>query len=184
MMRDRVLVALLLRISPGEQAVTAQHHAVAVRTLLHRAPQHHGQFKSRALPWHPDQMMIKPAIELFHLFAAVGGSGQGDAPVRMQMVDVRERQKPVQGSVNRSRNAVLAEGAQRIHVHHLIFVLGAAIFVFQSLQLFGVKRRQPAQLDAAQVAAAALDPQDFFLFPARADQLAGFSNWCFRRRNS
>ena len=111
MMRDCVFVALLLRISPGEQAVTAQHHAVAVRTLLHRAPQHHGQFESRTLPWHPDQMVVKPAIELFHLFPPVGGSGQGDAPVRMQMIDVRKRQKAVEGRVNRSRNTVLAEGA-------------------------------------------------------------------------
>src|SRR6478752_705658 len=108
---DCVLVALLLRISPGKQAVTAQHHAVAVWTLLHRAPQHHGQFESRALPRHPDEMVIKPAIELFHLFPPVGGSSQGYAPVRMQMIDVRERKKPVKGGVNRSRNTVFAESA-------------------------------------------------------------------------
>jgi hypothetical protein len=171
---DCVLVAFLLRISPGEQAVTSQHDAVAVWTLLHRAPQHHGQFESRALPRHPDEMVVKPAIELFHLFPPVGGSSQRYAPVWMQMIDVWEGEKPVEGSVNRSRNTVFAEGAQRIHVHHLIFVLGASIFVLQSVQLFGVERRQPAQLDAAQVAAAALDPQYFLLFPAERVHLLYF----------
>ncbi len=97
MMRDRIFVALLLRISPGKEAVAAQHHAIAVRTLLHRAPQHHGQFESRTLPRHPDEMVVEPTIEFFHLFPPVGGGGQGDAPVRMQMIDVRERQKPWRG---------------------------------------------------------------------------------------
>src|SRR6185437_1020381 len=171
---DCVLVAFLLRVSPGEQAVTAQHDAVAVRTLLHRAPQHHGQFESRPLPRHPDEMVVKPAIELFHLFPPVGGSSQRYAPVWMQMIDVWEGKKPVEGSVNRSRNTVFAERAQRIHVHHFIFVLRAPILVFQSPQLLGVQRRQPAQLNASQVAAATLDPQDFFLFSAERVHLLYF----------
>ena len=46
--------------------------------------------------------------------------------------------------------------------------------MFQSLQLFGVERRQSAQLDTAQVAAAALDPQDFFLLSAQRIDLLDF----------
>ena len=165
--RDRIFVALLLRISPGKEAVAAQHDAVAVRTLLHRAAQHHGQFESRTLPWHPDQMMVKQTIELFHLFPAVGGGSQRNAPVRMQMIDVREGQKSVQRSVNRSGDAVLAEGAQRIHIHHFIFEFSAAILCSSPCSFSEYKRRQPAQLDASQIAATALDPQNFFLLPAK-----------------
>src|SRR6185369_4443554 len=133
---DRIFVALLLRVSPGEQAVATQHNAVAVRTLLHRAPQHHGQLEARTLPRHPNQMVFIQTIEFFHLFTAVGRGRQRDTPVRMQMVNVGKGQKAMKRRINRGSYSALAEGAQRIHVHHFIFEFSAAIFWFQTVQLF------------------------------------------------
>ncbi len=109
--RNRIFVALLLGISPGEQAVTAQHNAIAVRTLLHGATQHHGQFETRTLPRHPNQMVVIQTIELFHLFATIGRGRQGDTPVRVQVVDVRKRQKAMKRGVDRGSDGAFAEGA-------------------------------------------------------------------------
>ena len=85
-------------------------------------------------------MVVKQTIELLHLFAAVGGSGQRDSPVRMQMVDVRERQKAMKRRVNRGSDSALAERAERIHLHHLVFIFRATIDALQPVQLFGVER--------------------------------------------
>ena len=169
-----VFIALSLRISPGEEAVTAEDDTVTIRTCLHRAAQHHGQFEAGALPWNPNQMVVKQTIEFFHLLPAVRRSSQGDAPVRMQVIDVRERQKTMQRRVDRGGNAILTEGAQRIHLHHFVFIFRAAIFLLEALQLFRIQRGQPSDLDTSQIAAAALDPQNFFLFSAEGIRLLNF----------
>src|SRR3981189_2742766 len=78
----------------------------------------------------------------------------------MQMVNMLERKKRMQGSVNRGRNSVVAESAQRVHLHHLIFGIHAPIASDQRVQLFHVKSGKALSLDAADVAAAPLDPHD------------------------
>src|SRR5579862_2096751 len=45
-------------------------------------------------------------------------------------------------------------------------MIGAPIFVLQATQFCRVKRRQSADLDAAQISAAALDPQNLLLLSA------------------
>ena len=162
--RDRVEIALPLGVSPGEEAMAAEDDSIATRRF-HCTPQHHGQFKAGALPGHPDELVVELLVELFHLFPAVGGGRQCNAPVRMQMVHVRERKKAVQRSVDRSGDGIVAEGAERIHVDHLIFVFDAPIFPGQCKQLIQIKRGEAFDLDAAKVASAALDPQHRFLCP-------------------
>src|ERR1700687_5864952 len=83
-----VFITLVLGVAPGEKAVAPQNHAVTFGTFLYRATQHHRQLETGTLPGNPDQMVIKEAVELFHLFVAVRGSSKSDAPVRMQMIDV------------------------------------------------------------------------------------------------
>src|SRR6185437_2549894 len=111
-----VKVAFALRATPGEQSVAAEDDAIAVWSLLDRVSQHHGQLKSGSLPRQPDQLVRKGAVELLHFVAAVGGRRQSDAPVRVQVIDVFVRQKPMQRSINGGRDGVVAEGAERIHL--------------------------------------------------------------------
>ena len=159
---DGVLVAFTLGIAPGKQTVAAQNDPIAVGILAHRAPQHHAQFKSRTLPGEPDQMVIELTIELFHSRKAVGRSSQSDAPVRMEMVDMFEWKKPVQGSIDRRGHRALAEGTQRIHVDHFVFVLRSTIAAFGGEQFIQIKCGKSRSLDASEIATTTLDPKNFF----------------------
>src|ERR1700679_236326 len=78
----------------------------------------------------------------------------------MKMVDVSKRQKPMQRGIDGGRNAISAEGAERIHLHHLVFVRHAAIAISQRKQLVKVEGGETAALYAPQVAAASFHPQD------------------------
>ena len=66
------------------------------------------------LPGHPDDLAAVLLVELLQLRCAVGARRQRDRPVRMQVIDVIERQERVQRRVDRGRDAVLAERAQRV----------------------------------------------------------------------
>ena len=62
----------------------------------------------------------------------------------MQVIDVRKRQERVQRRVDRRRDAVLAEGAQRIEADHLVFERFAAIALDQRLELVEIQHGEPA----------------------------------------
>src|SRR5262245_10517544 len=102
--------------------------------------------------------MPEALIQLVELPRAVGGCGQRDAPVGMQVIDVCEWQEAVQRSVDRRSDGILAERAERIQLHHLILERGPAVPAAQTAQLAEVQRGKSGALDAAQIAAAALDP--------------------------
>ena len=63
------------------------------------------------------------------LLAAVGGGRQGNAPVRMQVVDMFEGKEGMQRSVDGGGHRVVAEGAERVHGHHFIFDADAPVAV-------------------------------------------------------
>ena len=88
---DRVQVAIALRFSPSEEPVTAKKDAIAPEP-----------FRIHAASWPAQNQAAgqKPAcevrsVELFHFLAAIGRSGEGDSPVRVQMIDMFKRQKRV-----------------------------------------------------------------------------------------
>src|SRR5579863_9714532 len=88
---DGVQIALALGLSPGEEAVAAQHDAVTSRVFAYGVAHHQPKFKSRALPGNPDEGVVELAVEFLHLLFSVGGGGQGDAPVGMEVVNVGKR---------------------------------------------------------------------------------------------
>src|SRR5260370_13088133 len=85
----------------------------------------------------------------------------------MQMVHVWKWQKAMQRRVDRRRHGVVAERAERVHLHHGVFSILAAIEVLKRQQLLLVKSGESAALDTAQVAAAALHPQPLHGFSAQ-----------------
>ena len=82
------------------------------------------------------------------------------------MIDVWERKKAMQRRVNGSSNTVLAECAERIHIHHFIFELSAAISMFQPLQLFKYNVANPLSLMLPRSPPLPLIHRTFFLFAA------------------
>src|SRR5690242_7283855 len=74
-----------------------------------------------------------------------------------------EGQKCVQRGVNGRRDRVTAESAQRVEVHHLIFEGDPTIALVESQQFVQIQRSKAFFLDASDVAAASLDPQNELL---------------------
>ena len=125
---EGVQVALALRLAPGEQAVAAEHDAVAAGILADGAgasswpSSKPGRCQgSQTSEW--SNSRLNSSIFVF----AVGRGGQRDAPVGMQMVDVREGKKAVQRRVDGGGDRVVAEGAERVHRHHVVFVVDALV---------------------------------------------------------
>ena len=160
---DGVEVTLPLAFAPGKEAVSAEHDAVRARMRLDCRAQHHGQLEAGPLPGNPDQVVPEAPVEFLHALDPVGGGRERDAPVGVQVVHVREGKKAVQRRVNRGCDRVRAERAQRVVARHFVFVLGAAITAFEPPQLLQIQRGEAAALDAAEVAAAALHPENGLL---------------------
>ena len=135
---DRVRIAFMLRIPPGEEPVSAEHDPIAASILVYGFSQHHRQLKTRTLPWQPNQFVSKIPIEFLHLVAAVRRRGQSDSPVRVEMIDMLEWKKTVERSVNGGRNSVVAERTKRIHLNHLVLEVSAPVSLRKSAQLLEV----------------------------------------------
>ena len=76
----------------------------------------------------------------------------------MQMIDMLVRQKSMEGSVDRSCDGVVAEGAQRIRLHHFVFECHAAVPVGEREKFVEIESGESFALNAADIAAAAFDP--------------------------
>ncbi len=170
---EGVHVARPLRIAPGEESVAAEHDAVAAGVVGDGAAQHQAEFKAGALPGHPHQRVAECAVELFHLHFAVCRGSQRDAPVGMKVIDVREGKKAVQRRVDGGGDGVVAKGAQRVHRHHVVFGVHPLVAAFERQKLLLVEGGKSGALDAAQVAARALDPQNFDRFAGQRINLSG-----------
>ena len=165
--RKGIQIAFALRFAPGEEAVTAEHDSIASRVLKDGAAHHHGQLKARALPRHPHKGVLEGAIELLHLFFAVGGCRHSDGPVGMQMIDVAEREETVERRIDRGDRGVHAESAKGVEIHNRVFLGSALVLRFDGEQLVEIKRGKTGAFDAAQVAATAFDPQDVGPLPGQ-----------------
>src|SRR6266705_4064801 len=104
--------------------------------------------------------MPETFIELAHLLDAIRRRGKRDSPVRMQMIDMRKRQKAMQRRVDRRRNGIVPERAEGVHPNHLVFMLCAAITALKRMQFFQIQRCKSASLNASDIATAAFYPKD------------------------
>ena len=140
-----VRVALVLRGAPREQSVAAEQDAVASGVLHDGAAEHHAQLEARTLPRHPDDAPAVSRVQLVEFSAAVGARRQGNRPVRVQMIDVVERQERVQRRIDRRGDAILAEGAERIERDHLVFVRFAPVARDQLFELVQIQHGEPGR---------------------------------------
>ena len=75
------------------------------------------------------------------------------------MINVGEWQQSMQRRINRGCHRILSEGAERVELHHLIFVFHAAISISQCVKLVQIKSREAFAGNASKIASAALDPE-------------------------
>jgi hypothetical protein len=177
-------VALALRLAPGEEAVAAEDDPVATGCGGDRIAQHQGEFKAGTLPRHPHHLVPELLIELRHLFEAVGRGCQRDGPVRVQVIDVRKRKEAVQRCVDGGRDGIVAEGAERIHTDDLVLAGDALVAVGEREHLVEIERGEAGTLDAAEIAARALDPEDLLRLAVERVHLIRSWSWCCHRRSS
>src|SRR5581483_10193381 len=105
-------------------------------------------------------------VELLQFPLAVGTCGQGDGPVGMQVIDVREGKEGMQRGIDRRRYAIFPECRERVVADHLVFVLLSPIQLLQLLEAIQVKKSEAGLCDRANIAAAAFYGKD-------TDRLAG-----------
>src|ERR1700733_3521276 len=118
------------------------------------------QFESRALPGNPHDLATELFIELFQLPFSVRARRQSDRPVWVQMIDMIEREKCMQGSIDGCSYAILAKRRKRIVADHLIFKLFPAVQLLQLFQTIEVEQRKSAFGDGAEISATSLYRQN------------------------
>ena len=138
--------------------MSAEDDAVAAGVVADGLAHHEAQLEAGTLPGQPDEGVAEGAVELLHFGLAVGGCGQGDAPVGMEMIDVGKGQEAVQRGVNGGGDRVAAEGAERVQGDHVVFSVDAFIAVLEGEQLLLVEGGKAGALHAAEIAAGAFDP--------------------------
>src|SRR6202034_3410132 len=104
--------------------------------------------KAGPLPGKPNQPVPELLIERIHLFFAVRGGGESNAPVGMKMIYVREGKKCMQRCIDRGSYRIVAERTERIQAHHLVFQFDATVDLRQGEHLVEVQRGKTLDLDA------------------------------------
>ena len=106
-----ISIALFLRIAPRKQPVAAEDDAVASRIGFHGTLQHRSEFESGPLPRQPDHVVVETPVELVEFRLSIRARGDSDGPVRVQVIDMFERQESMKRRVDRCRCAARSEGA-------------------------------------------------------------------------
>ena len=144
---------LLARRPPRGQPVTAEDGADDP-LLAGQLPHRPAQLPARPLPRHPRH---RAAPDLLDQLLAVGGAGQGDDAVGMQVVDVRVLDQRVHRGVDRRGGTAGPVAAVGEQPDHLVLVLDAAVDPVQAHQPVSLEHRETLGGEGAEVAAGALD---------------------------
>ena len=94
---DRIAIAGLRRIAPRDQPVARKHDSPNLRIRPHRVAQSQAKVEARPLPWKPSEF---PAEYLARKSFTVARRRNRDDGIGMDVVDMRERQERMEGSVD------------------------------------------------------------------------------------
>jgi len=136
--------------------VPAENDADRLRLVTFHRRDVQPELETRPPPRNPDHPVAEtPLRQRF----TVGGRGQGDTGVGMQMVDVRGVDEAVHRGVDGRRGPALAVQAVVERGDHLVLALGAGVDVRQGAQPVQAEHGEPVRGEGAEVAARALHPQ-------------------------
>ena len=152
--RQRVRLASLGRLAPGGDAVAAEDDADRRGLGGPDGRDVEAELESRAAPGHPRDTV---AEALAGQSLAVGGGREGDARVRMQVVDMRRVEQAVHRRVDRGRGATAAMKAEVERIDHLVFALHAGVDADERSKPVEAQDRQARLGEGAEVTARALD---------------------------
>ena len=145
-----------LVVAPRGDAVATEDAADRLRVLLLDLGDVQPELEAGTSPRHPDHGV---AEDLAGQLLAVGGGGDRDAGVGVQVVDVGGVDQAVHGGVDRRRGAALAVQAVVEGGDHLVLALDARVDVDERAHPVEPQRGQPGLLQRAEVAAGALHPE-------------------------
>ena len=150
-----VALALLGGPAPRGQAVAAQDHALEAGAGLVDALDQQRELEPWSPPRHPGDLL--PEALLGQLFA-VGGGGQRDDGVGVEMIDVRDPEQPVHRGVDAGRGPALAEAAEVEHLVQLVLLLLAPVHLLEASEPIDDQGRQPVGRQRAEVPPGSFDP--------------------------
>ena len=150
------LIGFARGIAPGEQPMAFKNDAPRIRVFSAEFLQPQAEFEAGALPGQPADLV---AEDFLGQFAAVLRGGDGDDRIRVHMVDMLLRHEGMQRRIDGSGAGIEVEGAMRQVADHLVLIGEAAIEALQRLQLLHVEGGETVELDGADIAAGALDPE-------------------------
>ena len=135
-----VRLGLLAGGAPGGGAVAAQDGADGLRVGVLDRGDVQAQLETGAPPRHPRHLVPEdPRGQRF----AVGGRGDRDPRVRVEVVHVGGVHQPMHGGVDRGGGPALAEQAVVERGHHLVLAVDAGVDLLQGLQPVQAQDREP-----------------------------------------
>ena len=161
---ERVCLALRAARAPGRDPVPAEYHADRRRA----GPLELGDIEAELEPRPPPRQPADPVAETrAGERLAVGGGGERDAGIGVQVVDVRQVEQPVHRGVDGRRGAAPMAGrhpAQAMQAvverrHHLILAPGARVDAGQRAEPVQPQYREAGRGQGAEIAAGPLDPE-------------------------
>ncbi len=155
MISSELRLARVGRVAPRGDPVPAEHAADRLRVGLGDR----GDVEAELEPWPPPRHPHDAVAEaLLGELLPVGGGGQRDPGVGMEVVDVRRREQPVHRGVDRRRGAALAVQAEVERRDHLVLAPDAGVGAGERAQPVQPQDGQPPLGEGAEVAAGPLHP--------------------------
>ena len=153
---QRVRLALVARRAPRGDAVAAEDAPDGRRVVaLHRGDVE-TELEPRAPPGHPHDAV---AEALLGQRLAVGGGGEGDAGVGVEVVDVVELDQAVHRRVDRRGGTAASVQAVVERLDHLVFALDARVHADERTKSVEAQHGEPGRREGAEVAARSLHPE-------------------------
>ena len=157
-----VRLGLLAGRAPGGDPVAAEDHADRRRVGRVDGGDVQPELEAGAPPGHPDHPVPE---DLLGQRLTVGGGGDGDPGVGMEVVDVRGVDQRVHGGVDRGGGPSEAVPAEVEGRHHLVLPVLAGIHVDEGAHPVEAEDGQAVLGEGPEVTAGALHPQQVDVLP-------------------
>ncbi len=154
---ERVRLAGLGGLAPGRDPVAAEHGADRLRMVVRDRRDIEAELEARSSPRDPRDA-IPEALPGQPL--AVGGGGERDPGIRMEVVDMGGVDEAMHRRIDRGRRAPATMEAVVERGDHLVLALDARVDVDEGAQPVQPKHGETTLGQRPEVTAGALDPQE------------------------
>jgi hypothetical protein len=135
--------------------VAAEDHPLEAWTGVVKALDAQRELEPGSPPWHPGHLL--PEALLGELLA-IGGGGQCDDGIRVEVVDVRNPEQPVHRRVDAGSGATPTEAAEVEQLVQLVLLLLAPVHLLEASKPLHDQGRQPIGRQRGEIPAGSFDP--------------------------